>query len=392
MTPAAPSAQATQPAGVSVLAKGFRVFFALAGLHAAVFIPAWILILTGHLALAPGYIGVSWHAHEMLYGFALAVIAGFLLTAVGNWTGRETVIGGRLGALALLWVAGRVAPFLLPLPLAAAIDFAFIPALMLALALPLIATRNTRNYQFLIVLGALALNNLALQLCALGVLHGWERRGHLVAVDVVAVLIAVVSARVVPMFTRNTTESAVQKHPKLEGGAIAGLVALTACDALSAPSSILTPVAIVTAALLFARSWGWGALRSVRYPMLWVLHVGLAWLTISVILRAVPGVAANVSLHALTVGCVAMLCLGMMARVSLGHTGRKIVTSKAFTAAFACLLLTAVVRVLGPLLLSADDYLVVLDVSAATWCLAFVLFLYGALPALVSPRVDGKPG
>lgn len=385
------TAQAERPSGVALLAKGFRVFFALAGLHAVLAVPVWILLLTGHLSLAPGQIGVTWHAHEMLYGFTLAVIAGFLLTAVSNWTGRETLSGWPLGALAALWIAGRLAPFLLPLPLVAVIDFAFIPVLMLALARPLIASRNTRNYQFLFLLGALALNNLALQLCAVGVLQGWERRGHLVAAGVIAVVIAVMSARVVPMFTRNAAGGEVQKHPKAELGAVLGLTALIGCDAFNAPAAISVPIAIVCATLLFARSWGWGALRSTRHPLLWVLHAGLAWLTISVALRAVPGVGANLSLHAFTVGCVGLLCIGMMARVSLGHTGRMLAASKAVTAGFACLLLASVVRVLGPLLLP-DHYLVLLYISATGWCLAFALFLYGTLPALLAPRVDGKPG
>ena len=169
------------------MAKGFRPFFLLAGGYAALIIALWLVALTGRVQL-DGYLGpMYWHAHEMVFGFTAAVIAGFLLTAAGNWTGRETAIGGRLILLVALWVAGRVAFIavaVLPRPVIAVADLAFLPALALVVGRALVATRNRRNYPVLAIVIALWLADLAVHLDANGVLPGWQWRAMLGAIDV----------------------------------------------------------------------------------------------------------------------------------------------------------------------------------------------------------------
>ncbi|HEV8551378.1 MAG TPA: NnrS family protein, partial [Polyangiaceae bacterium] len=189
--------RATTGSSLALGSKGFRPFFLLAASFALAIVPLWLLILRGAVRAAPYLDGVSFHAHEMIFGLVVAVVAGFLLTAVGNWTQRETAVGAPLFALAALWLAGRLAMLLaaaLPRGVVALADLAFLPALMLVLARPLVAARNRRNFVMLGILAALFLTNLGVHLEALGVAStGTARRASLVAVDLVLVLITVIA-------------------------------------------------------------------------------------------------------------------------------------------------------------------------------------------------------
>ncbi|MGE0328405.1 MAG: NnrS family protein [Polyangiaceae bacterium] len=370
--------------------KGFRTFFALASLHAAVLVPVWILAVTGVVAI-PG-VGMTWHGHEMLFGFTLAVIAGFLLTAVTNWTGRETARGPFLAALGALWLAGRVAPFVSSPQAAALVDLLFIPALLVALARAIVPTRNRRNYAFLGLLGLLEGLSFLHHSGTLGVLSGWERKADLLAADVVAIIICIMTARVLPMFTKNATGFEVRRNQTAERVAVGGLAGLLIVNAVEAPSWLIRVTALLTFAALVVRAWSWGLRASLGTPLLWILHAGNLWLTISIGLRALPGVASEqLALHAFSVGCVAMLCLGMMARVSLGHTGRMLIPTGPVEVSFWLLLVAGVARIVAPLLFPAF-YRGQLLVAGVAWTLAFGTFLLASLPIWARPRVDGKPG
>ncbi|MCA9632617.1 MAG: NnrS family protein [Myxococcales bacterium] len=376
--------------GFALFDKGFRVFFALASLHAALFVPAWVLMVTGFLPMTAS--GMSWHGHEMLFGFAVAVIAGFLLTAASNWTGRETARGVFLGSLAGVWLLGRAAPFVLPGGLAAAVDLAFLPLVMLALGRAIVPTRNRRNYGFLGLLALLELLSALHHAGGLGWLPGWERKAQLLAVDVIAIIICVMTARVLPMFTRNATGFDVKRRPLAERAALVGLGAVLALGVADAPAWAVSSVAGLTALALVVRSWGWGFRASLGTPLLWVLHLGNAFLALSLALRAVPSLASSqIALHAFTLGCLAMLCLGMMARVSLGHTGRALAPSGAVEVSFWLLLVSVGARVVAPWLLPAF-YRGQLLVAGVAWSLAFGVFLVASLPMWLRARVDGKPG
>jgi len=388
----------TRP-GLSLAAKGFRPFFLLAGASAATLLPLWLLSLWGRFD--PGvYLGpLDWHAHEMVSGYAVAVLAGFLLTAVANWTQRETLVGPGLLALAALWLAGRVAVLgVVPLPsmLRAAVDLAFLPVLVVVLARPLWAARSRRNVVMLVVLGALWLCNLAVHLDALGLaMPGWRRRGSLVGVDVLVVVVVVMAARVVPMFTRNGTGvDAVQNRPLRDHIAAVSVVIAGLVQAAAPGSHLAGALAALAAVAVLAQQSTWGARHTLRTPLLWVLHLGYLWIPVGLALRAlstVSQVPASASTHGLTVGALGTITLGMMARVSLGHTGRPLVAPAAVTAAFVLVSLSAAVRVLAGLAGGAG-YRAGLVGAGVAWSLAFALFVAAYAAPLTAPRVDGKAG
>ncbi|MEO6575882.1 MAG: NnrS family protein, partial [Polyangiaceae bacterium] len=326
-------------------------------------------------------------------------IAGFLLTAVGNWTSRETATGASLVALCALWLLGRVsmvASPLLPPWLIAITDLAFLPALAVAIGRPLFATKNRKNAIMLGVLAALWLANLTMHLDVLGVLPGWRGRGSAVGVDVVLFVILVIAGRTFPMFTRNAIGGpSIRSFPALDRLTLIGMGVVTICDAALATPAVLAAAAGSTSVLALVRSAGWGARYSFKVPLLWVLHVGYLWIPVGLALRAVAlfsgAVPPSVATHALTVGAIGTLTLGMMARVALGHTGRSLVASPSVVASFVLVTLAALVRVVVPLL-DIAHYRASVFVAAALWTSAFGLYLAVHVPILASSRVDSKPG
>lgn len=383
----------------AVWGKGFRPFFLLAALFAVAMVPLWLLVVGGSVAPRRYLEPISWHAHEMIFGFVAAVLAGFLLTAVGNWTKRETAVGAPLALLALLWLAGRGAMLLgngWPPALVAGLDLAFLPALALALGRPLLAAKERRNLVMLAVVGALFLSNVAVHLDALGVLPpGSARTACRVSLDLVTLVMLIIAGRVFPMFTRNATQAAdVRSIPWLDAGCAGSMALLTLVDAVALPLPVSASLAGVVGVLAAARAVGWGARHTLREPLLWILHVGYGWLVLGLLLRAAswgwPNLA-TLATHALTVGAIGSLTLGMMARVSLGHTGRLLAAPAPLAAVFVAINIAALVRVAGPVLVPTR-YFEVLVAATAFWSVAFAVFLviYGRV--LTAPRVDGRSG
>lgn len=384
---------------LALAGKGFRPFFLLAGAYGAAIIPVWLLVLTGFVQ--PGnYLPPSiWHAHEMVFGFAVAVLAGFLLTAVGNWTKRETAKGAPLMALAVLWLLGRVAMLFsdrLPPGLAAIIDLSFLPALALAIARPLVAAGNRRNFVMLGVLGALFATNALVHAGALGVWVSDGRRACLVAIDVLVLVILIIAGRVFPMFTRNATGVAsIRSCPELDIATVVGMVAVIGVDIAFPESSLSAAVAGLVAVIAVVRTWHWGTRHVLRDPLLWILHAGYAWVPIGLVLRGIAhasaGVPASLSTHALTAGAIGCLTLGMMARVSLGHTGRPLRASRPVTFAFVAVIAAALTRVFGPIVLPGP-YRDELLLAGVLWTAAFLTFTISYAHVLCARRVDGRPG
>jgi uncharacterized protein involved in response to NO len=383
-------------------ATGFRPFFLVAAALAVVLIPLWGLVFGGSLSSSTTYLmPMGWHAHEMVFGFACAVVAGFLLTAVRNWTQRQTATGAALYGLAALWALGRLVMTVqlgLPPPVVASIDLAFLPALALSIARPIIASDNRRNYAMIGVLALLFTANLAAHLDALGVAPGWQLRANHAAVIVLAMLAAIIAGRVIPMFTRNATGcTRIVSVAWLDVAVIVAIAGHLVFE-LAAPFSVpATVMAALAGMLVLVRAARWGVVPSLRHPLLWILHAGHAWIGIGFALRVAAMMTTRIpttaGTHALTVGAIGSLTLGMMARVSLGHTGRSLVLRPITVAAFALVTLAAVLRVFGPLLgASALTYVTWVALSATAWAAAFALFLVAYLRILVSPRVDGKPG
>jgi uncharacterized protein involved in response to NO len=394
-----PVLAAHSKASFALFDKGFRPFFLLAALWALVAVPLWLLVLRGTLS-TPSYLEpTALHAHEMLQGYAVAVLAGFLLTAVGNWTQRETLIGAPLLALTLLWLAGRAAMLgssSLPSWLTAGVDLAFVPALSVALARPLLAARSRRNYVMLAILVALWLANAAVHLEALGLAPGGVARlANRAALDVLALVIAIMAARIFPSFTKNATRSdAIRSLPALDRAAVVALLLATILELLTPRAASTGVVFGAAGVLVLARAACWGGWAARRDPLLWSLHLGHGWLGLGLLLRGASwwsAPLASVATHALTVGAIGGLTLAMMARVSLGHTGRMLAAPKSMMLAFVAMNAAALLRCLAPIV-TPHHYLEGLALSGLLWSFAFATFLVTYAPALVSSRVDGRPG
>ncbi len=380
---------------MALLTMGFRPFFLLAALSASLLVPAWLALLLLGASWPSPLPPLVWHAHEMLFGYTTAVIAGFLLTAVQNWTGQVVARGGLLLALAGLWLAGRVACAVggvLAPELSAAIDLAFLPALALSVAWPIARTRNKRNAAMPVMLLVLAAANALLWL---GALRGDALslvRGQRLALDVIALLIMVIGGRILPGFTANAVPGIVARpHSALDTSGIAAMAVLLVLD-LAAPHSKLAGYgAAIAGALNAARLWGWGGSRTLTRPILSVLHVGFGCTALSLVLRAFAlltgAIGESTATHMLTVGGIGLMTLGMMARVALGHTGRALILPSSIVLALYCVALSALIRVLGPVL-AAQHYALVLWLSGGLWTFAFVLYLVHYTPILLGPRVD----
>jgi uncharacterized protein involved in response to NO len=377
----------------ALLEMGFRPFFLLAGAFGVLAVPVWLLALRGGVTPGGKFGPMQWHAHEMIFGFTTAVIAGFLLTAIGRWTNRDTVRGAPLAALAALWLAGRVALYFaegLPPAVPAVIDLAFLPALAVVCARPVLAAKNRRNYGFLAMLALLAAANLASHFGALEGRAVLVRSAHVFALNVVGLMMVVMTGRIVPMFTRNATgQDFIRGIPWLERACAAGFVGLLVLDVLPLGASAAGVLSAVVSLLLILRMRYWGSVHTRRDPLLWILHVGALWLPLALLLRAlVPfgqPVLGAAALHALTAGAIGSLTLGMMARVSLGHTGRVLVAPRYMPWAFIAVVSAGVVRV-GAVFLPPSLYLHALEVSALFWSVAFGVFGVTYFRVLTSPR------
>ncbi len=388
------SHRAAPSARFALFDKGFRPFFLLAAAYAVLAVPCWLLAMRGGFQPGGCFGAMQWHAHEMLFGFSMAVIGGFLLTAVSNWTGRETARGGWLAVLGALWICGRMSLFWadsLPRLAPLLLDLSFPVGLALACARPILLTKNRRNYGFIAMLAALSLGSLMAHLAALEHNGVAVRRAHQATLDLVLVMIAVMSGRVIPMFTRNALRLEwVRSLPRWERAGVVALVLLLACDVCAAPSWVSAVVAGGASLLLLLRMRHWGTWETRATPLLWVLHLGSGWLSLGLGLRAAsafwPQIPAGSAVHALTAGAIGTLTLGMMARVSLGHTGRLIHATSRDALAFALVIGAGLVRVVAPMLpLSA--LMSALELAAGLWSLAFAMFLVGAFRILISPRI-----
>ena len=376
-------------------ALGFRPFYLLAGVFAAVSVPLWAARFAGWLGEWVYFSESVWHAHEMIFGYAFAVIVGFLFTAVRNWTGRPTPGGGALAAIAASWLAARVLVFTPWTELAAVADAAFALAAAAGIAVPLIAARNRRNYFFIALLLFLGAVNLCFYLAKDDVLDVPVGVGLQVALDLILFIMTVMAGRVIPMFTANAIPGAdPRRNAWLDRAALAAVLLLVAADAVDAPEEATALVAALAALLHGARFLLWRPWRTLSRPLVWILHAAYAWIVVYLALRSLGElgrIMPSLATHALTVGAIGGLTLGMMTRTSRGHTGRSLEAGHAELAAYLLVQLAAAVRVFLPMFAPAL-YLDALIVSGALWSLAFVVFVVAYWPVLTRARVDGRPG
>jgi uncharacterized protein involved in response to NO len=373
---------------------GFRPFYLLASVFAALSIGLWALQFTGWLGHA--YLrGPIWHAHEMVFGFALAVVVGFLFTAGRNWTGRPTPTGGRLAALAALWLAARML-VLTPFGWAAALtNVAFPLAAAVALAIPFVTAGNRRNYFFIGLLVMMSLASLAVHLEQLGVWRVPGMAGIQVGLDVVLFIVVVMGGRVIPMFTNNGVPgAAATRRPLVEKLALGSVLALLGADLLQLGGVALAALALIAALAHLWRWVLWQPWTTLRTPLVWVLHAAYLWIPVHLALRAAAAlgaVAPSFATHALTVGAIAGMIIGMMTRTARGHTGRPLRADRWEVVCYVLVLLAALVRVFLPLLAPALTVHAV-ACSAVFWSAGFGLYAVRYWPVLTRPRLDGQPG
>jgi uncharacterized protein involved in response to NO len=367
---------------VTLFALGFRPFYLLAGAYAALSVGAWALQYAGRL---PGG-NVLWHAHEMLFGYAFAVIAGFLLTAVRVWTGRPTPSGLALAGIAALWVSARVlAPF--SLAFSSVFDLLFAVAVAWGIGQPLLGSGNRRNWFFIALVLALGAGSVAFQ--------AWPQLGVAIGLDIVLFIMAVMGGRVIPAFTNNAIPGAgARRQPLLEKAALGAVLLVLFLDILSVPAGISGFVALAAAVLHASRLALWAPLKTLGTPILWILHASYGWIAVHLLLRGLAAfdlVPAVVATHALTVGAIGGLTIGMMTRTARGHTARPLKAGAAELAAYALVQAAAVVRALLPLAFP-DAYGTMVALSALLWFAAFAIFTVVYIPILTRPRLDGQPG
>lgn len=396
MSPAVvpPPGRDSKPPWFPVLALGFRTFYLLAGAFSALSIGLWVVQLWGRTPAAQLLGGHDWHAHEMLFGYTLAVITGFLFTAVRNWTQQPTPKGMPLALLAALWLAGRILALTSRPEWAVLTDTLFVLWAAVGIGRPLIGAHNYRNFFFVFLLLALGAANLAFYAALQGSVPFSPGEALRVGLDVVLFIIAVVAGRVVPMFTNNAVPGAgARRFPAIELAALGTVLILFLADLYS--QALLAAVAAAAGALAHgARLALWAPLKTRRNPLLWILHASYGWIVVHLALRVATAfhwVTPGLATHALTIGVIGGMTLGMMTRSALGHTGRPLAAGRAETVCYALIQFSAAARVLVPIAWPAAYFTATLT-SGVLWSLAFAIFTVAYWPILTRPRADGRPG
>lgn len=375
---------------------GFRPFFLLAAGFSIIAVAGWALMFTGGLALpTAGLPPVLWHGHEMLFGYAAAVIAGFLLTAVRNWTQLPTLQGRPLALLALCWLLPRLLFFI---PVTGAhyfivlFDLAFIGIVLIAITRPIVASGQMRRQAGIVSkIGLLALSNMAFYAGFLMQETQWMQVSVYSALYLIAALCLALARRLIPFFIKAAAGVALPETDVLDRASLVVFLLFW----LAIISVGHGWVAALLAGLLFvihaARLWSWRSAAILRSPLLWVLYAAYGFFLLGFMLLALMPLLAiplSAAIHALAVGGIGTLTIGMMSRVSWGHTGRNIgQPPRGLTLLFVCMLAAALLRVFGPVLWPAY-YATWINVSAAGWVIAFILFLFTYFPVLVGPRAS----
>lgn len=379
-----------------VWGRGFRPFFFLGALFSTLSIGMWGAFYAGFNVLPPAFFldPIAWHAHEMIYGFCMAVVSGFLLTAVANWTGGAPARQMHLAGLCLLWCVGRIVmAFDLGLPawFIIALETAYVPALAVSLAIPLIRSWNKRNFIFLALLTALFACDIRFFMTrSLSPLYG--------SLFIILMMISLIGGRIIPAFTVGALRMRGLKifqtdQAKTDTAALVSLACTGVCLVFWPQTVALGCLAALACVLHAARMRHYHTLKALCDPLLWILHVGYAWLVLGLGLLALTGFGVLETrdvVHAFTAGCIGSMILGMICRVALGHTGHMLEVGKVTLASFFALQLAAVLRVFGPIFMPA--YMAQwVGVSALLWTLCFACYLAVFSKILFSARPDGLP-
>lgn len=385
-----------------LLAYSFRPFFLLTGAYGALVVLAWMAQLFGGLPLPVGWSPLHWHSHEMLFGLVSAAIAGFLLTAMCNWTGAPPLQGRGLLALVLLWLAGRIAMWTagwLPAGLASLIDLLFLPVMGIYVMGVLLRYRNRRNLILGAILLLLTLANLMMHVGFWQRSLAWLQVGQLMAFNLITLMMVVIAGRITPAFSTNWLRAqglpaeGVRVSAPLDRAVLIATGLLVPADFLSQMPAIAGAIALLAAALNGVRLVLWQGWRIAREPLLWILHLAYLWIVLALVLKGLAAfglVAPSVWQHALGVGAVGTLILGVMTRVSLGHTGRPLRLPALVVWLYGAMLVAACARLLTAL--GWVGYTPGITLAAAGWIIAYGGFVLIYWPILSRPRADGRPG
>jgi len=393
--------KARMAAAPPFLRGGFRPFFLLGPAWAVAALTIWLWSLFGGHELPTAFDTLAWHRHEMLFGFVGAVVAGFLLTAIPNWTGRLPIAGTPLAALAGLWLAGRAAALwsgMTGLVPAAIVDAGFYAVLAFVCGREIIGAKN-RNLPLVAIVLLFGAADLRDYLGAMGLATDSEA-GFRAAIALVVVMISIVGGRIVPSFTRNWlakrgVTQGLPGQPTRFDLIVIVITALALLGWLLAPSVPATGAALVIAALLqIARKLRWKGWRTLSDPLVMILHVGYAWIPAGLLLLGCSILSDHVTrtaaIHALTAGAMATMILAVMTRATLGHSGRELRAGPLTVAAYACVTIGALLRVVASL--GALDYQLGMEAAGTLWASGFVLFLLGYGPMLFKARLDAAAG
>lgn len=377
-----------------ILSYGFRPFFLLGSVFAALAVPVWLVMLASGYEAGGAFLGRDWHVHEMIFGYLGAVIAGFVLTAIPNWTGRLPVSGWPLGALATIWLVGRLAVWGQQGGIAFLLDISFLLLLAAAVWREIIAGKHFRGVPVAVMVSLFATANVLFHLQLIWpVLTGYGER---LALAAATLLMALIGGRITPSFTRNwLVKAGAESLPRPFGSfdkAVLSMTALAMVLRVVTPDHASTGVALALAGCgLFLHMARWRSLHTVAEPIVFVLHLGYFWLALAPLLMGAstlaPGwIDASTALHALTVGAAGTLTLAVMTRATLGHTGREIGSSPATIGIYAFVTLASLARIAAPYL--PGDYVHWLGVAGLSWTASYTLFVVVYEPMLVGPRVD----
>ncbi len=380
--------------GVAILSYGFRPFFLAGSIWAAAAMILFVLMLQGSVSLPCVLSPIDWHLHELLYGFLPAIVAGFLLTAVPNWTGRLPVAGAPLAALFGLWLTGRAAVFcsaLIGAGIAASADMLFLIALVIVIGREIIQSKNLHNLRVLVLAGLLATGNFVFHIETAG--GGAADYGKRIGIAVAILLISLIGGRVIPSFTRNwLAKRGSQSLPAPFGRFDIATIAASAVALVAwilAPDALMTGAACAIAGLLQTiRLARWKGYRTFAEPLVTVLHAGYVFVPAGFLLLALslafPGRVSTVAaVHAWTAGAIGVMTLAVMTRASLGHTGHALTASPAVMAIYTAAAGAALARIAAAFGIEPQT---MLHLAAAGWVMAFGGFAVVFGPMLAMPR------
>ena len=388
------SSKAAEDKSIAFLDFAFRPFFLLASIFSIISLLIWNAQLTGNMTLSLYGGGLWWHEHEMLFGFTTAIIVGFLLTAVQNWSGVRSLNGKGLLVLVGIWLAGRLAFFFpgqLPNELIAAIDLAFLPLAAIALAYPIIKVKLWRNLIFIPILLVMATSNALMHYSLATGNYALLNSATNFMVLLVTLVMCIMGGRVFPMFTANGTRTPrVNAIKSLEILAISSILIAVIAGAkfIELPPMLVAIIFIFAAIVHAVRVFRWKIWVAFKTPLVWSLHLSYWCIALGLLMYALSEISTLVThsqaIHTLTVGAMASMILSMISRVSLGHTGRMIVVGKVMTVAFMAIIASFIIRVFA--IYWFDNYNHVLSLAVLFWVIGYGSFVALYFPILISPK------